>query len=173
MDLGKTIFLGVLDEGELLYLDKREGLKEPISFTSNVGSRRPPYWGMLGLTLMAFLPPEEVDALLVAHPLVATTKNSFLDAESLKVSLRSIRDAGYAFDEGRSIEGVGGVGAPIRDYTGKVTAALGVGFIHLSVGTDRVKRIAARLLEAASAISADAGYKGKPAGRQKAAGKLS
>ncbi len=173
LDLGKTVFLGVLDEGELLYLDKREGLKEPISFTSNVGSRRPPYWGMLGLTLMAFLQPEEVDALLVAHPLVATTKDSFPDAESLKTALRSIRDAGYAVDEGRSIEGVGGVGAPIRDYTGKIAAALGIGFIHLSVDPDQVRRITTRLLQAASAISADAGYRVKSSGQAEGGRKLS
>ena len=157
----------------MLYLDKREGLKEPISFTSNVGSRRPPYWGMLGLTLMAFLQPEEVDALLVAHPLVATTKDSFPDAESLKTALRSIRDAGYAVDEGRSIEGVGGVGAPIRDYTGKIAAALGIGFIHLSVGPDQVRRITTRLLQAASAISADAGYRVKSSGQAEGGRKLS
>ncbi len=161
MDLGRTVFLGVLDEGELLYIDKREGLKEPISFTSNIGTRHPPYWGMLGPTLMAYLPPGEAEALLARRPLAATTKSSFCDREELAASLGSIRECGYAVDEARSIEGVGGVGAPVRDYSGRVVAALGVGFIHLSVGPDQMKEIVKQVIAAAAAISADAGYKGK------------
>ena len=164
MDLGKTVFLAVLDEGELLYIDKREGLREPISFTSNTGNRRPPYWGMLGPVLMAYLPPGELESLLARHPLVTTTKNSFSTREELEAALRSIRKLGYAVDEARSIEGVGGVGAPVRDYSGRVVAALGVGFIHLSVGPDQMKEIVSRVIDTAAAISADAGYKGKAVG---------
>lgn len=56
---------------------------------------------------------------------------------------------------------MGGVGAPVRDYSGRVVAALGVGFIHLSVGPDQMKEIVKQVIAAAAAISADAGYKGK------------
>ena len=58
--LGKTIFLGILDNDEVLYVDKREDPKNPISFTSKIGTRRPPYWGMLGPVLMAYLPDIDI-----------------------------------------------------------------------------------------------------------------
>jgi DNA-binding IclR family transcriptional regulator len=158
VDLGKTVFLAVLDDGDLLHLDKREGLRDAITFTSQIGMRRPPYWGMLGQTLLAHLSKEEVDALLGRSPLVVTTKKSFTSKEEFEAALRRIREQGYAVDEGAVIEGVGGVGAPIRDYTGKVVAALGIGFIYSSVGPEELKGLAKRVVATAEAISADAGY---------------
>jgi DNA-binding IclR family transcriptional regulator len=158
VDLGKTVFLAVLDDGDLLHLDKREGLRDAITFTSQIGMRRPPYWGMLGQTLLAYLSKEEVDALLGRSPLVVTTKKSFTSKEEFEAALRRIREQGYAVDEGAVIEGVGGVGAPIRDYTGKVVAALGIGFIYSSVGPEELKELAKRVVTTAEAISADAGY---------------
>lgn len=66
--LGKTVFLSVIDKDELLYVDKKEDLTNPIRFTSSVGERRPPYWGMSGPLLMAYLPDSEVERLLQRHP---------------------------------------------------------------------------------------------------------
>ena len=74
--LGKTIFLAVLDNDELLYIDKIDDPTNPISFTSNVGMRRPPYWGMLGSVLMAYLPDKEIKRILKRQPLTAATSKS-------------------------------------------------------------------------------------------------
>jgi DNA-binding IclR family transcriptional regulator len=41
MKLGKSIFLGILENEELLYIDKREDPRNPITFTSKMGTRRP------------------------------------------------------------------------------------------------------------------------------------
>src|SRR5512138_1793622 len=44
--LGKTVFLSILDNDQLLYVDKKEDPGHPIKFTSSIGDRLPPYWGM-------------------------------------------------------------------------------------------------------------------------------
>ncbi|MBA4392507.1 MAG: hypothetical protein C0407_03040, partial [Desulfobacca sp.] len=77
MKLGKTLFLAILEQGQLIYIDKREDVQNPITFTSKIGTRRPPYWGMLGPMLMAHLSDSEVERLLEENPLRATTKKSF------------------------------------------------------------------------------------------------
>ena len=46
----------------MVYIDKREDAHNPITFTSKIGTRRPPYWGMLGPMLMAHLPDSEVES---------------------------------------------------------------------------------------------------------------
>jgi len=158
--LGKTVFLGVLDAGELLYLDKREDLTASITFTSNIGRRRPPYWGMIGSAIMAYLPQDEIDRLLEKTPLTATTKKSLVKKEEFDASLRRVREQGYAIDEGTAIEGVGGVGAPVRDFTGKVVAGVGVGFFFSLVGSGELKKIVKEVVGTARAISRDAGYTG-------------
>ncbi len=160
LKLGKAVFFGVLDAGDLLYLDKREDLAAAITFTSNIGRRRPPYWGMMGPAIMAYLPEEEIDRLLAKTPLTATTKKSIVRREDFDALLRRVREKGYAIDEGMAMEGVGGVAAPIRDFTGKVVAAVGVGFFFSLVGSRELKKIVKEVVAAARATSREAGYTG-------------
>ena len=129
--IGKTVFLGVLDNDDLLYIDKREDPRNPISFTSEIGRRRPPNWGMVGPAILAFESDEELDRILERRPLQATAKKSHTRNEDLKQWLRKIREDGYAVDEETAMDGISGVGVPIRDASGKVIAALGVAYISL------------------------------------------
>jgi DNA-binding IclR family transcriptional regulator len=156
--LGKTIFLGVLENGELLYVDKREDPRNPISFTSEVGKRRPPYWGMLGPLLMAYLPESEVDRLLERHPLKATAKKSITGKEDLARWFRRIREQGFAIDVETAIDGIAGAAAPIRDATGRVIASVGVAFISSSVDSKGMKKIVKEAEAAALNISKELGY---------------
>jgi IclR family transcriptional regulator, KDG regulon repressor len=158
--LGKTVFLGILEDGDLLYVDKREGAKDGIRFTSSVGKRRPPYWGMLGSVLMAFLPDKEIDRLLARSPLTATARKSFITTEPFKECLRQIREQGFVVEDETAFEGISGVAAPIRDFAGNVVAAVGVGFISSSVDTKKVKKIIKEVTETAYRISKELGYTG-------------
>lgn len=160
MKLGKTIFLGILDAGELLYIDKREDSTAAITFTSNIGWRRPPYWGLLGPAIMAYLPQDEIDGLLERSPLAATTKKSIVRKEEFDALLRQVRKQGYVIDEGTAIEGVGGVAAPVRDFTGKVVAGVGAGFFFSLVGSGELKKIVKEVVGTARTISREAGYTG-------------
>src|SRR3990172_4385307 len=60
---GETINLGVLREGEVLYL---EMLESPHSFrmAAKVGSRSPVHSTALGKAIVAFLPRVEIDAIM-------------------------------------------------------------------------------------------------------------
>ncbi len=158
MKLGKTIFLGILDNDELLYIDKREDPNNPIHFTSKIGTRRPPYWGMVGPMLMAYLPDSEIERLLQKSPLTATTKKSLTRKEEYKEWLRLVREQGFAIDVETALEGITGVAAPIHDYTGKVIAGIGVGFISSSVDSKRLKRIVKETVGTALTISKELGY---------------
>ena len=77
--IGKTIFFGILDNDEVLYIDKREDPQNPISFTSKVGTRRPPYWGMLGPLLMAYLPDNEIDKTITEEPSYSNSKKIYYE----------------------------------------------------------------------------------------------
>jgi IclR family transcriptional regulator, KDG regulon repressor len=166
MKLRKTIFLGVLENDELLYLDKREDPGNPISFTSKVGSSRPPYWGMCGPMLMAYLPEDEIDRLLEKSPLAAGTRKSITNDRQFKDWLRSIQEQGFALDAETTFEGITGVAAPIRDFTGKVVASLGVALISSSADPKDLKQIVKETTKTALAISRGMGYAGKRESRQ-------
>ena len=125
----------------MIYIDKREDSRNPITFTSKIGTRRPPYWGMLGPMLMAHLSDSEVEHLLEKNPLRATTKKSFTKKEEFKKWLGRVREEGFAVDVERTFEGITGVAVPIRDFRGKVVASLAVCFISSLVDARELKRI--------------------------------
>ncbi len=156
----KTTFLGIMDGDDLLYIDKKENPMNVIRFASNIGFRRPPHFGMLGQVLMAHMSEERVQALLQKSPLTTFTKKSITSNQVFKERLRKVRKQGYSVDEGIAIEGIGGVGAPLHDFTGAVVAAIGVGFMVSSVDRKEMKRLIKEVVEAAASISRELGYAG-------------
>ena len=159
--LGKTMFLGILQNNELIYIDKRDDPRNPIIFASRIGTRRPPHFGMLGQLLMAYLPDNEVDQLLVHSPLIPFAKKSITDVKEFKQSLLNTRKQGFFIDEESAFDGITGVAAPIRNFTGAVVAAIGIGFISSSVTADELKQIINDMIETAKEISRELGWKNK------------
>lgn len=158
LKLGKTIFLGILDNDELLYIDKREDPRNPINFTSKIGTRRPPHWGMVGPMLMAYLPDNEIERLLQKGPLTANTKKSLTNKEEFKAWLRQVREQGFAIDLETTFEGITGVAAPVRNFTGEVIASIGVAFISSTVDLKGLKKIVKEATGTALTISKELGY---------------
>ncbi len=156
--LGKTSCLGILQDGQLVYIDKKEDLQKPIRFASDIGTYRPPYFGMLGHILMAHLSEAEVDRMLKKNPLRPFTKKSIRGVETFKERLRKIRSQGFYVDKEEALDGVTGIGAPIRDFTGKVVAAVGVGFISSSEDPKRLGKIIKEVVNTSQAISYELGY---------------
>ena len=156
--LGKTTFLGVLLDDELVYIDKREDPSNPIRFASQIGTRRPPHFGMLGQILMAYLPESEVNRLLRKSPLKPFTRRSLTNQTEFKKRLGRIRDRGFFVDKEEALEGTTGIAAPIWDYTGNVIAAVGVGIISSFLNSNGTKQIIKEVCETARKISQEMGY---------------
>jgi DNA-binding IclR family transcriptional regulator len=158
LKINKTTFLGILQDDELVYIDKKEDLRNIMVFASNVGTRRPLYFGMFGQLLMAYLPEPEVNRILMAKPLTAFTKKSITDEDTFRERLKTIRKNGFAIDDGEAIDGVSGFAAPIRDFSGKVIATVGVGFISSSEDEFGKQAILKEVINTALEISHRLGY---------------
>ena len=61
-------------------------------------------------------------------------------------------------DKEEALDGVTGIGAPVRDFTGKVVAAVGVGFISSSEDSKGLRKITREVVETSRAISHKLGY---------------
>jgi IclR family KDG regulon transcriptional repressor len=155
---GATVLLGVRMEDQLVYVDKREG-DGMIRISSDVGWRRPMHYGMLGMVLMASLESKEVDRILKKYPLQAHTPFSITDRDAFSLRLEEIRVQGYAVEKEEAVEGLVGIAAPIKDYSRRVVAALG---LALPLGRRRLDEDLAGIVKSVKytcdLISSELGY---------------
>lgn len=157
-ETGATVLMGALMEEQLVYVDKREGLG-PIGVLSDVGQKRPPHYGMLGMVLMAHLGSDEVDRIIRKYPLEAHTPRSITDPDAFSIRLEQIRRQGYILEKGEAVEGTIGISAPIRNYTRKVIAALGISLMAADSGLeDRLEEYVRMTRKACADISSNLGY---------------
>ena len=124
-ETGATVLLAVMMDGEMVYIDKREG-RGMIRISSDIGWRRPLHYGMLGMVFMAYLDPGNVKEILKKNPLQAHTAHSITDKNAFSIRLEEIRKQGFILEREEAVEGVVGIAAPIRDYSRQVIAALGI-----------------------------------------------
>ncbi len=123
--LQRVVHLAVVDEGEVVYLDKVEPV-ESIRLYSSIGRRAPFHCTGLGKAIAAFRPVQEVKGWATRHGLSPKTARTLTEWPDLEAELGRVREQGYAFDEIEHEENVRCVAAPIRDYRGLVIAGISV-----------------------------------------------
>jgi len=157
-ETGFTVLLGALMDDQLVYVDKREG-NAMIRIASDIGWRRSPHYGMLGMVLMAFLDPRRVKEILKKTPLEKHTDCSITDEDAFSIRLEQIRKKGFVLEREEAVEGVIGIAAPVRDYTRQVIGSLGVAIPMTKSNSKKDLEKTVELVEATcDAISSDLGY---------------
>ncbi|REE95653.1 IclR family transcriptional regulator [Thermomonospora umbrina] len=111
--------------------------------------------GAAALALLAWAPPEQVDAVL-ERPLERFTEATITDPARLRERLAAIRERGYAATRGERDPDVLGVAAPVRNHDGDVIAALSIAALSHRVPDDRIPQIADAVRHAADRLSAQA-----------------
>jgi IclR family transcriptional regulator, KDG regulon repressor len=155
--LKATILLGIIKDDHLLYIDKRES-ESIIRVSSYIGLKRPPYYGMLGVTLVAYMSDDQQKKLLQLYPLGKITDKTVVDVEELLRRFHQTVKVGYYIEREEVIEGVMGIGVPIRDFSGHVVAALGASMPQFQSNEKMTKRVIKELMTASAAISKELGH---------------
>jgi len=119
-----TAHLGVTVEGQTIVVAK-EPSPEQIQVATRVGARISPHASALGKVLLAGL-PESIYARALAGPLPRFTEKTITDRKKLLAVLKEVRKKGYAFESEEEHRGVGCIGAPIVDSSGRWIAAISV-----------------------------------------------
>ena len=151
-DLGETVHMGVLDEGEALYVLKIES-KYTIRMYSRVGKKIPLYCTAIGKVLLADLPEDERKAAIAEMKLVPFTPHTIRDGEALEKELERVRAEGFAVDAEEHEEGVACIAAPIRDHSGRAVAAMSMSWPTFRFDEERRAECRERIMAAAAEIS--------------------
>lgn len=122
---GETVFLTAYHDQEVICIEKVE-TGRPVRMTLDVGRRQFPHAGASCKALMAYLPEEEIQAIVRDKGLPKLCTNTITDPAELVAELARIRQHGYAESQEETDLSAWGVAAPIYGRTGEIVAAIGV-----------------------------------------------
>jgi DNA-binding IclR family transcriptional regulator len=155
----ETIHLGILDEGEIIYLDKVES-NATIRMYSQVGKRVPAHSTSLGKAILAYLPVEKVVNLLQEKGMPAKTKNTITDLEQFIDHLNKVKKQGYAIDDEELEADIRCLAGPIFNHRGEVIAAFSVSAPITRMTEQRMVKLEELVVKYSQKMSRSLGFNG-------------
>jgi len=123
--LGETVNLTVREGDEVIYIE-RVTPQRMMRVEQVIGSRAPLHVTAVGKLMLGELGDAFLQAYATRTGLPAYTAHTFNSIETLEKEVRAATANGYALDNEEAEEGVGCIGALIRDSSGAVVAGLSV-----------------------------------------------
>lgn len=155
--VGETVFLAVVNDNELVYLDKRESTGN-LRTTGNLGSRISMYSTSLGKAILATYNDAQLNKYFNEVTLVPKTTNTITNKELLLENLNSIRQRGYSISNEENEEGLFCVAVPIYNRVNQVIAAVSISTLKIKINDERIDAYKEYLTMAALEISKKLGY---------------
>jgi DNA-binding IclR family transcriptional regulator len=149
---GETVHLAVLDDTEVVYVDKVES-RQRIRMFSAVGKRGPLHCTGVGKAILAFMDERRRQALLEGLPLKKFTAHTHTSRQGLLRHLEEIRRQGFARDLEEHELGIQCAAAPIFDHRGEVVASVSVTGPSFRITSKRVDEFAPLVVQAARNIT--------------------
>jgi DNA-binding IclR family transcriptional regulator len=155
---GESVYLGVLHGDKVLYLIHHEGTRN-IHLGGRVGEC---YWlhaAAAGKVLAAYGDPALRER-CVANGLAKLTKATHTDRKAFFDDMARVLKQGFALDDEEYMDGGLCYAAPVFDYTGGVTAAVGTTVLTVHYRKqDLIGRLGPVIQETARRISAALGWR--------------
>lgn len=146
--------LSVLNGTEIIYLS-RHASPDAVTSSVSIGTRLPAHATVMGRVILADLTPIALRALYKDTPLQRFTPKTPTTLAALERLLAEDRRLGYVMSSSYYERGVTSVAAPVRDYTGKVVAAINVTIVDSLVDENALYgKIISETCAAAASISA-------------------
>ena len=120
----ETAQLIIYDQAKrkITFIDEVQSI-HPIRYHTPIGVPLPIHAGASGKAIMAFLPEDEIEA-IIASGLPKITSRTIIRPERLRQALRKIRATGYSVAYGERTVGAVGSACPIFDSSAKVIGGL-------------------------------------------------
>jgi DNA-binding IclR family transcriptional regulator len=122
---GETAILTVYHDYKVIVFDMCE-TSYSVRLKMEIGTQRAPHAGASSKVLLAYLPEEEVMAIVKEKGLPKLCTNTITDFHVLMEELERIRSRGYAVSLEETDVGAWGVATPIFDRRGRVVGAIGL-----------------------------------------------
>lgn len=153
----ETSYVVVPEGDETLCIRRFDGSHEVRVLFLEVGKRQAFNCGAAPRVLLAHLPDDRWDE-IVAHHVTAMTEHSLTTREELARDRRLILEQGYAVSREDVTLHACAVGAPVRDETGEVVAAVSLSGIEQRFSEEALPGLITRIVVAGEELSRRLGY---------------
>jgi IclR family transcriptional regulator, KDG regulon repressor len=153
-----TVMLTAVYRNEVICLEVIES-RRILRLAMERGTRLPFYAGAGSKILMAFLPEDAIDQILLRQPMLAFTSHTMTDPATFKLHLAQIQDQGYALSDQEMNTGAAGLAAPIYNAQREVVAGLTLAGPNSLFNPERLPEYLEALQAAAAECSANLGYR--------------
>lgn len=153
--LGETIHLAQLDQGQVLYVDKRNAAR-PVELFSSAGKVGPAYCTGVGKAMLAHLPGPALESAIARQSFHRFTAQTLASPEALRAELVAIRARGFAFDREEHEPGIICVALPILSAGGRVLGALSVTSTTARTELEALQGLVPEIRETVARIAAEA-----------------
>lgn len=153
----QAVHVAVFDGREAVVIRRND--PSPEKNTSlNLIESAPAHCTSVGKAILAYQPAPVVER-LIAEGLRRFTDHTITDPQMLRADLANIRERGYAVDNEEHQPGLRCVGAPIRDHSGRVFAAISVSGAASRLAASETGSLSKIVIHNADALSNCLGYR--------------
>ncbi|MDA3974125.1 IclR family transcriptional regulator [Enterococcus thailandicus] len=111
--IDETIHLGILNNEEILYVNKLEAKNQTIRMSSKIGVTRPLYSSAMGKAVLAEFDENQYDTYLTKHPLIPFTEYTITNPLRLKSEIEKVQQSKIAYDDEEMEQDIFCIGAAI------------------------------------------------------------
>lgn len=158
---GESVCLAINEDSSAVYIDVVNAAGQMLTAMQRIGKRAPLYCTGVGKLFLLEWEPDLVARYLAGANPERFTANTITTAEALQHELASVRQAGVAYDNEECEIGAKCIAAPIRDYTGKIVAAISITGPLVRITPEFVEKFRPVLVEYGEQISHRLGYLGE------------
>ena len=154
---GDVAFLVIRYGASAICVDRHQG-HHYLQVATGIGQPLPLHVGASPKILLAFLPPAERDELLDQIELTRYTENTIVSRDKLRERLELIQRQGYEIEEEEYEVGVYAIGAPVRDYSGRVIAGITIATPKIRYSPESRQQYVDLVAQTAHRLSSALGY---------------
>ncbi len=155
---GETVHLGIIDEGEVVYIDKIERTSN-IRMYSRIGVRAALHCTGIGKAMLAYLPKEEVEKNIIKSGLKPYTPNTITTRTAFWKEMELIRKQGFSTDNEEHEPGICCTGSPIFNHDNKVIAGISIAGPQIRMNGEKLENCKKLITIYAKEISKRLGYR--------------
>jgi len=154
----ESVSLAIEQNFHVVYVDVVDGPDHMLQTLQRIGKIAPLHGTGVGKCLLLGFDESRLEELVRKQGLPALTPNTIHSLEDLKQELETVRRRGWAVDNEECEIGARCVAAPIRDYTGRIVAAISTSGPVFRMTQEKIEYMKVRITRAAEDISRRLGY---------------